>query len=45
MQAQIVPASQALGMEVSGKGGNEAERSRREVDGLVGGRPVGRLEG
>ncbi len=41
MQAQTVPVSQALGMEVSGKGGNEAERSmRREVDGLVGGRAV-----
>jgi hypothetical protein len=46
MQAQTVPVSQALGTEVSGKGGNEAERSRRrEVDGLVGGRAVGRLEG
>jgi hypothetical protein len=33
-------------MEVNGKGGNEAERSRRrEVDELVGGRVVGRLEG
>jgi hypothetical protein len=31
-------------MEVSGKGGNDAEKSRREVDGLVGGRAVGRLE-
>jgi hypothetical protein len=30
MQAQIVPVSQALGMDVSGKGGNEAERSRRK---------------
>lgn len=45
MQAQTVPISQALGMEVSGRG-NEAERSRgREVDGLEGGRAVGRLEG
>jgi hypothetical protein len=45
MQAQTVPVSQALGTEVSGKG-YEAERSRRrEVDGLVGGRAVGRLEG
>jgi hypothetical protein len=46
MQAQAVTVSQALGMEVSGKGGNEGGRSRRrEVDGLVGGRAVGRLEG
>jgi hypothetical protein len=46
MQAQTVPVSQALGIEVSRKGGNEAERSRRrEVYELVGGRAVGRLEG
>jgi hypothetical protein len=32
-------------MEVSGKGGNEAKRSRREVNGLEGKRVVGRLEG
>jgi hypothetical protein len=33
-------------MEVSGKGGNEVKKSkRREVDGLEGGRVVGRLEG
>jgi hypothetical protein len=33
-------------MEVNGKGGNEVERRRRrEVDGLEGGRAIGRLEG
>jgi hypothetical protein len=32
-------------MEVSGNGGNEAKRSRREVDGLEGERVVLRLEG
>jgi hypothetical protein len=42
MQAQTIPVSQALGMEVSGKGGNEAKRRRREVDGLEGRRAVGR---
>jgi hypothetical protein len=33
-------------MEVSGIGGNEAERNmRKEVDGLEGGWVIGRLEG
>jgi len=45
MQAQTLLVFQALGMEVSGKGGNVVERSRKEVDGLEGGRVVGRLEG
>jgi len=46
MQVQIVHVSQTLGMEVSGKGGNEAKRSKRkEVDRLEGGRVKGRLEG
>jgi hypothetical protein len=31
-------------MEVSGKGGNDAKKCRREVDGLVGGKAEGRLE-
>jgi hypothetical protein len=45
MQAQTVPVSQALGMEVSGKRGNEAKRSRRrEVDGLEGGRSAGQVK-
>jgi hypothetical protein len=46
MQAQTILVDRALGVEVSGKGGNDIERSkRREVDVLEGGKTVGRLEG